>query len=242
MKVRTIFERLEEYDRLGFAGHPDASGIRGQGMNRQPYSRLQNFPYDRDDQYGEPQVYDRGSSAAFGLHRPLTPHDDEHFSLSLLDLEQIFNEIGGSPSYPSKGNSSNMGSTIPGMGGDWAVNPPRDWDDAPEITDGPPSDEDEIPMTPFPPPVEPVMGMLPDYRSETDDDLENRLNRIYGREDNEDFVQRQAFANPDYHTLQRDPFSVVNKNFVDRGLYGLLSRESAWDRVTSMSRKKRENY
>ena len=235
MKLRTILERLEEYDRLGFAGHPDSSGVRG-GLNRPTYARIQNFPYDRDDQYGEPQVYDRGSSGAGGLQRALTPHDDEHFSLSLMDLEEIVKEVMGDPSNPSKGNSSNLGSAIPGMGGSWAVAPPRDWDEPDEV------DESPLNIDTRTPDVEAIpMAGLPDYRSETDDDLENRLNRIWGREDNVNFVQPSGFADPDFHVMSREPFLMVNKNLTARGLYGLMSKESAWDRVTSMSRTKREN-
>lgn len=239
MKLRIIFERLEEYDRLSFAGAPDDSGIRGQGVVRTPYSRMQNFPYDRDDQYGEPNVYDRGSSNFGGLHKSLTPKDDEHFSLSLLDLEEIIREVMGDPTSPSKGNSSNMGSAIPGMGGSWANNPAKPWDEPDEIEEAPltidtsPPDSESIPNSNF-----------PDFRSETDDDLENRLDRIYGREDNTNFVTPPgaSFADPDFHFLSREPYAIVNKNLTARGLYGLMSKESAWDRVTSMSRKKRENF
>lgn len=238
------FERLiellqgmaEDYG-SGFAGRPDDSGIRSKGVNRQPDVRLSNFPYDRDVSYGQPATYDRGSGATGPLNNPLTPQDDSTFSLRLLGIEDPaeVEEASGTPSMFGKGGSSNIGSSIPGMGGAWAHDPPREWDESEMEEDSPLTI-----VTSVPPPEPAPGGGMPDFRGETDDDLENRLNRIWGQEDNLNFVDPNMFGQPDTHMIAHDPWSVINSRLNSRGLYGLMPKESAWDRVTGAGRRKRE--
>lgn len=211
-------------------GRPDASGIRGSGVSRPQVSRLSVFPYDRDVSYGQPAGNDRGTSSSGPSFHGLTPKDTEHFSLSLLDLEEIVNEFIGAPQLPSKGGTSNAGSAIPGVGGAWSNRPIKSWDPEPEITD------EFDPQIPDP---EPVATNFASWRDQTDDDLENKLDRVWGREDNTNFVQSSDFGQPDFHIISPDPWSCVNQHLTSRGLYGYLPRESAWDRISGMTSKKR---
>ncbi len=228
MKISDFFGQINEQ-----LGGPDNSGIRGQGAKRPPVSRLSVFPYDRDVSYGQPAGNDRDTSSAGPSFHGLTPKDTEHFSLSLLDLEEIVNEFIGAPQLPSKGDTSNAPSPIPGMGGAWAVDPKKPWDEEPEITDeGVPFDPSEIEP-------EPVPTNFASWRDQTDDDLENKLDRVWGREDNTNFVQSTDFGQPDFHVISPDPWSVVNQHLSSRGLYGYLPKESAWDRISGMTSKKR---
>jgi hypothetical protein len=102
------------------------------------------------------------------------------------------------------------------------------------------------PMTfdPAPPPIEtPPSPEAPNFRGTTDDDTENRLDRIWGHEDNLNFVDPKLFGNHDAHQISPDPWAVVNQYLTSRGLYGMMPRESAWDRVSGMTSKKNsENW
>ena len=242
MKLSLILERFNEA-----LGGPDDSGIRARGVPRKPDRRLPDFPYDRDMSYGQPAGNDRGTSSAGSSHHPITPKDTEHFSLSILDLEEIIKEFTGAPMQASKGDTSNQGSAIPGMGGSWSNRPKKPWDKAKEITDHPVKDPDvtydnvsERSFNPQIPEVEPIPhSNFTPMRSQTDDDLENRLNGIWGREDNMNFVQSKDFGQPDFHMVGGDPWSVINQHLSSRGLYGMLPKESAWDRVSGMANRKK---
>lgn len=243
-----LLREFDSYDRLGFAGRPDDSGIRSKGVKRKPDRRLPNFPYDKDVFYGQPNAYDRGSSATGPLERPLTPHDDSNFSLKLLGLDQDeIEEMMGSPILMARGNSNQTGTTVPGVTG-WANNPPKNWDDEDDIdsvwTDlDARSHVEEGPLNidTRPPDIEEVPNSAtPDFHLQTDDDLENRFDRIWGREDNMNFVDPKLFGTPDSHVIAPDPWSVISARLSSRGLYGLMPKESAWDRISGMVMKKRE--
>jgi len=240
MKISRLVEvvrRLDELDPGNLAGRPDSSGIRGQGLKREPDRRLGNFPYDRDTFYGQPVGYDRGSSNVGNLNGPLIPHDDSEFSLKLMNLEsEDVDEAINTPYFMGKANSTGGGSTLAGVSG-WANNPPKDWEEG-EFSE---SILNTLNIDTSPPETEEVPNShLPDFHYQTDDDMENRLDRIWGREDNLNFVDPNMFASPDSHVIAPDPWSVVNTRLTSRGLYGLMPKESAWDRVTGMTLNKRE--
>lgn len=253
-KLLELIREFDAYDRTGMAGRPDDSGIRGKGVDRQPDRRLMNFPYDRDVSYGQPANYDRGNSGGSNLNHPLTPKDDSGFSLRILGIEDPaeIEEAGGAPSSPSKGNSSQLGTSVPGASMGWANDPPKTWDD-PDVKDPWDSVEDiqqlrnesgppdmGVVFDPRPPMIsDPPNADQPDFRSETDDDLENKVNRIWGYEDNDNFVDPGQFGQPDAHMIAPDPWGVVNKRLSSR-LYGMMPKESAWDRVSGMVLVKRE--
>lgn len=133
-KFSQLIEAGDLGGHLGFGGRTDDTGIRRAGVNRKPDKRLPDYPYDREITYGNPGKKDRGSSVTTKSHGTLTPKDDEHFSLSILDLEEIVKEIMGSPILLSRGGSSQLGSMVPGVNGGWADDPPRDWDEEPDMT------------------------------------------------------------------------------------------------------------
>ena len=136
---------------LGFGGRPDDTGIRGKGVNRKPVKGMPEFPYDREITYGQPgMATGRGDDSVVSANHSnvMIPRDDSTFSLTLMDLEEIVREAMGSPMNLKKSGSSQMGSTIPGVGSGWANNPAKEWDaegdvgpvddtgDAPEAEDG----------------------------------------------------------------------------------------------------------
>ena len=229
-----VLSELDYGGRLGFASRPDDSGIRSRGLTREPIVRLGNFPYDKQVSYGQPQNYDRGNMGAGSLHGPLTPKDDSTFSHRLLDLdEEDLEEIMGSPILLTRGVTSQMGSSIPGTG-TWSKNPMKDWDKG-EF------DEGALSIDTSPPDIEEVpVANTPDFRAETDDDLENRINRIFGQDNNLNFVDPNLFATPDIHVIAPDPWAIINARLSSRGLYGLMPKESSWDRISGMTLNKRE--
>jgi hypothetical protein len=225
---------LLEYtpERLGFAGRFDASGVRGKGLERKPKNRDGDFPYDHDTFYGSPQAYDRGSNHTGEFHGIPTPKDDEHFSLNVLDLEELVREVLGSPILFARSNSSNLPSSVPGSSGGWAHPPKKPWDDEERI---PQDDDVNEDMDPEIPPTEPPMNPGAEYRhDQTDDDLENKINRVYGFEDNPDFKLPVHSQTP--KTL--DPYSGGLENFlVVKGFFGLSPSESPWDTASRMAWK-----
>jgi len=244
MKMSRLIEMILEFDNPSSFGRPDTTGIRGKGLDRKQDRRLKNFPYDTDISYGQPNNYDRGSASSDTLNHPLTPKNDREFSLRILGIEDpAQDEAVGTPMSLSRGGSSNIGSSVPGVGTGWANNPARDWDKGPLDDE---LDEDGFmmgPMTldPAPPPIEtPPSPEAPNFRATTDDDTENRLDRIWGQEDNLNFVDPKLFGSHDAHVIAPDPWSVFNNRMTSRGLYGLMPKESAWDRISGMTLKKRE--
>lgn len=231
MTLSRLFEILAEID--GLEAAPDNTGVRGQGVVRRPDRRLANFPYDRDVFYGQPSAWDRGSSATGPLNLPLTPKDDSKFSLRIMGMENDGDlaEVLGSPELLSRAYSSDLGTSIPGVHTGWARNPPKDWD----VKEGP------LTIDPHPPDTEDSPNpSTPDFRFQTDDDLENRLDRIWGNDDNLNLVDPATFGAANSHIIGPDPWSVVNSRLSSRGLYGLMPKESAWDRMSG-SKKKRQD-
>jgi hypothetical protein len=226
LKVRRFLELLKEYEmgsRLGFSARPDDSGIRSKGVNKQPVNRGGNYPYDKDVFYGQPTAYDRGSGASGPLNRPLTPKDDRHFSLKILGTEDEIDEVSGSPINLMRGNSSQRGSSVPGSSGGWAVNPPKDWD----------YDEGM---------VEDFEVLVPDIKHEDDYSYRDFLNSIdepyTTRDGSVELVDPKDFGQPDAHIIGPDPWGAFNNRITSRGLYGLMPKESAWDRTRGLSLKK----
>lgn len=217
MKISRLVEWLNEfggsYDRSGFAARPDDSGIRGKGVDREPNKRLPNFPYDRDVSYGQPAPYDRGSSGGSKLGFSLTPRDDSHFSVSIIASKDDLDEIMGSPILMARAMSSDLGSSVPGVTG-WANNPPKDWDD----------EGDELDESPLNIDTSPSDEQYPDV-SFYDFQISNG---------DHEFVSPGEFGSSDSHVIGPDPWSAVNTRLSSRGLYGLMPKESAWDRVSGM--------
>lgn len=243
-----LTDLLNEDDRLGFAGRLDATGIRGQGLKRDPLSRDKDYPYDKEITYGQPNGYDRGSTGHGGLTRSFTPKNVEQLSDYILGMEdepssdpvddESVDEAMGGEEFMSKGNSSQLGTTIPGATGGWSNSPKKDWDEEPEISDEP-KEVDEGPLTidPRPPDIEMTPNAhVPDHRDQTDDDLENRMNRIFGREDNENFFAPKQ----DVHVVGSPQFLGMNPKMSSRFAFMMIPKESAWDRVEKLT--PRSNY
>ena len=210
-------------ERLGFAGNTtDDSGIRAKGVIKKPINRGGDYPYDKDISYGSPQVYDRGSNHSGELHHSLTPKDTEHFSLTLLDLEELVKEVMGSPMSMTKSNTSQLGSSNPGSSSSmgWSRNPIKDWDEEEEIDEGP------LNIDTSPPDTEITPNSDPFQRDQTDDDLETQINRLWGLDDNPNFKL------PVHALVPRapDPYmSGLGGRLTSRGLFGLIPKESSWD-------------
>jgi hypothetical protein len=236
MKVGRFLELLKEYeggDRLGFAGRYDDSGVRFNGADRRPRGRGGNYPYDRDVFYGKPTAYDRGSNASGPLDGNLIPKDDRHFSLRTLGIEDDeIDEISGSPINMSRGTSSQRGSSVPGAAGGWAVDPPKDWDeDDGDIDYGHEGDVDED--------FEVIVPGIDDGHEESYRDFLRSLDPIDRPSGGEiDLVDPEAFGKPDAHVIGPDPWGAFNNRMTSRGLYGLMPKESAWDRMRGLSLKK----
>ncbi len=215
--------RLMQIVEAGPGFRPDDSGIRLTGVKRKPDKRMGDFPYDREITYGQPGMStDRSSnSAATSGGRAITPKDDETFSLTLMDLENVMKEILDSPVLMSKGNSSQMGSSVPGANGGWANNPVKSWDD--EDTD--PFDKND------------VGGTIP-YDSDYGYEYITSMHNV--REVDNQLVDPRSYAKMDFHVISPDPWSTINQSLSSRGLVGRLPRESAWDRISGMTLEPRQ--
>jgi hypothetical protein len=167
---------------IGTFTRPDSSGIRGgfDGKIRKDTGRGDVYPYDRDDRYGDPAPYDRGSKGGTS-HQGITPKNTEH---SVWDEIE---EAMGTPIFFKKAvQGAQMGHAtgVPGATGDWASNPIKPWDDDME------DDIDEVALqrmtiNPSVPPPEPIPNMgVPNSHDQTDDEIEKKIDRIWGREDN----------------------------------------------------------
>lgn len=234
---------------MGFGGRPaDDSGVR-KGLKRPLIKRPKKFPYDKNDpdqMYGNPQAYDRGSNVGSAMHKPLTPKDisdDDAERMGMkIKLEKLsdeeLDEVMGSPMLLGKAGSSQMGSSVPGVGSGWAKNPPKDWDDEdfskmdkaklerivaklqvlkPHLTR-----ESPLTIDPRPPDIEQVPVADPEYRiDQTDSDLERRLFLLGVGKDDGDIGHGTA---PDSFVA-----GIGGNRLTSRGLYGLMAKESAWD-------------
>jgi hypothetical protein len=104
---------------------PDDSR-RGDDKNFKTISRGQNYPYDRtnpDQSYGQPGGTDRHSGNREPGHSTIVPKDTSH---SIWD---DIAEAMGTPMLLTRGATSQIGSSVPGMGG-FSKNPPKPWDES----------------------------------------------------------------------------------------------------------------
>ena len=219
---------------LGFAGRPaDDSGIRAKGVKRNPLKRPKDFPYDKtdpDQMYGNPQAYDRGSNVGGALHKPLVPKgisdkgaEQMGLKIKLVKLtDEELDEVLGSPILLGKGGSSQMGSSVPGVGSGWAKNPPKDWDQE----DFSKMDKAQLERI-----VAKLQIMKPAATRESPLQVNPAPNPDVdlGPGDTEpetDFERRMAVL-----VMAPDGYgSGINGNRMSsRGLYGMMPKESAWD-------------
>lgn len=237
----------EDIAGMGFAGRIDFSGVRG-GLNRPNIKRAGNFPYDKtdpDQTYGNPQTYDRGSNKGGALHKPLTPvdisdQDAERMGLKpkeakLLKLtDEELDEVMGAPMLLTRGNSSDLGSSVPGSAGSWSKNPPKDWDQDPDFSKMDEKQlarivaklqiarphmtrESPLQIDPRPPDIEQIPNQQPEYQiDQSDSDLEHRLANL-------------EIAGGGHSTAPDEWKTGMGGRQTSRGLYGLMPKESAWD-------------
>lgn len=253
-RLLEVLQSLNEYDPGNLGGRPDTSGMRGKGLDRKPAGRGGVYPYDRDVSYGQTANYDRGSISTGHFSSTPTPRDTDGFSLSILgqdtedldsflgkDQEEFEEAIGTPMNFGISGKNGQMD----GMsgGGGFGKNPARSWEKSP-LDD---SLLNTLAIDTRTPDIEevPIPG-TPNFHMNTDDDMERRLDRIWGRDDNLNFVEQDPFVNPDLfgqpdsHVIAPDPWSVINTRLSSRGLYGMMPKESAWDRMTGMRLNNRE--
>jgi hypothetical protein len=239
VRIRELLEILKEYDFIGTEMRPDTSGVRAGGLRRPTIQRAGNFPYDNDDpdkMYGQPQDYDRGNRGNGGLHLPLTPGTDADEWEDPDGLDEAM----GAPTFFSKADTSQLGSSVPGMGGDWAHVPPKDWDEddlaeAPlMVNPAPPTDSEEIP------------NANPEHsHDQTDDDLERKIDRIWHRDDNPSMTDPGEFQGGSmfpngifvFGGPLFGPAGFGGSMRPSRGRMGLMPKESVWRQVESFLKK-----
>lgn len=222
---------------MGFAANFDDSGVRN-GLARKPIKRNKRFPFDRNDSdqmYGNPQAYDRGSNVGSAMHVQLTPKDISdkdaeklNFKVKLEKLsDEELDEVMGSPMLLGRANSSNMGSTIPGVGSGWAKNPPKDWDqedfskmDKAKLERILAKLQIAMPATTRESPLQIDTSPNPDENLGPGDD-----------EPETEFERRMALLGmaPDSYV------TTPNGNRLSsRGLYGQMPKESAWEGLRNL--------
>ncbi|MFA5750589.1 MAG: hypothetical protein WC895_05265, partial [Candidatus Shapirobacteria bacterium] len=198
MNLKEFVDVILEYDFVGTNMRPDASGMRGQGLNRQCNKMDAVFPYDKNDPdkaYGQPANYDRGSSGKGPMHQPLTPRGDTWGSEGDRDTDQDdMDEAMGTPMNFTMSGKSNMGGAIPGGNQSWNANPTKPWDEDDEqekkvaYAGEHPETEGALTIDPSIPAVEPTVNTNAAYpKDQTDDDIENKIDRIWRQEDNPNF-------------------------------------------------------
>lgn len=102
---------------------PDASGVR-KGLERPQMQAGDDYPYDRQVNYGQPADYDRGSGGGVGgLHHPLTARDADKSAWD--DLEEAM----GTPMFFQKAYSSQRGSPAGTATVGWSHPPSKPWDE-----------------------------------------------------------------------------------------------------------------
>lgn len=117
-------DKIKEVDYIATIQRPDGDSDRLAKKNFIPRQRGDNFPFDRPTGLlGQPNMNpDRGTGGhSVGHAAVILPHDLSHSAWN--DIEEIL----GSPILLSKAYSSQLGSIIPGVG-NWANDPPKDWD------------------------------------------------------------------------------------------------------------------
>lgn len=99
---------------------------KGDPKNFKTRSRGSDYPYDRtnpDQAYGQPgNAMDRSASGVGPGHAQIVPKDIRHSAWEDM-LEAM-----GTPMLLTRGATSQIGSSVPGMGG-FSKDPPKAWDD-----------------------------------------------------------------------------------------------------------------
>lgn len=182
---------MDELSYLGCANRYDDSGIRDKGVKRKPYQRAVDYPYDKKITYGQPAAYDRGTGTASSFNGTIIPKNTEHFSLTTLDLDEVL----GYPMLINRGLKSKSDVVTPKAIG-WSSNPPKDWYNESSIE------------------AEPIEGNPFEYLdNETDEDIERKLDRIWGRNNNNNFV----------NTNVQDPIKVIPDESIWKQIAIILS-------------------
>ena len=239
--------RVEEYGSFP-SGHgtftrPDSSGIRGgfDGRTRRSWSRSggsdddekDQFPYDIDPSYGEPAAYDRGSKGG-SLHGTITPKDTSHSVWD--DIEEVM----GSPILIGKAvQGAQMGHAtgVPGATGDWASMPIRPWDvDDDDVDEG---FMGRMTIDPSVPPPEPVPNAgSPKFHDQTDDEVERKVDRVWGRDDNDSMTSPGQVQPAGTIFIVGSPAPFAQGTGLamrpSRGRVGLIPKESAWDALLKL--------
>lgn len=265
-KPPTVLDEMNSL--LEFYGtftRPDASGDRMgfTGRRKLPLKRLGDFPYDDPVWYGQPHAYDRGSGGReTGYATVVLPHDVSHSAWD--DVEEAMGmpfSIGKAVQGAQMGHATG----VPGADGGWANSPIKPWDE---------EDEDErlagfgesyqnMTINPSIPPIEPVPNApTPYFHDTTDDELEKKLDRIWGRDDNTNFVDRKADrdrknAADKKKRQEQEPSAALVPSAIyivpsatpfmtglgrsmrgSRGLGGMIPKESIWIRLDRLTQKK----
>lgn len=146
-------------------------------------------------------------------------------------------EVLGSPILLQKAYSPGQAHTgIPGASQGWANDPSKAWDPEEEIKEGAP-----LTLDPDAPEVEHVPNAeeLPYPKDQTDDEVENRLNRIWGLENNPSMMPK---VEPD-QSMVPAPIYIINMvpshgSFMDQPAPpGLIPPESAWNPLELVLKK-----
>lgn len=219
----------------------DFSGARA-GVRRPPLSRNSDFPYDAPVTSGQPSSA-RGDSSNVGLRKYVPDHGGE-----VPDVDEAM----GTPVNFGISGRSNLVQSPPGASGQWAKAPTSD-DPEKDVSYEKGHDVLDFKVSVRDPKVAtyPEAARVPHHRDQTDDDLENKTNRIWGREDNENFVQERTLGavDPSRHgekseepvdvrvgepSVDGQPsagappvnFAFIGKKMSSRGNYGMHGEES----------------
>lgn len=227
--INPLIELAELLELYGTFIRPDSSGVR-MGLDHPLLKRSDSYPYDYETSYGQPMDYDRGSGGSGPSHNGITPRNTEHSIWD--DLEEVM----GSPILLAKayqGAQIGHATGVPGASGQWANNPIRSWDDN-EIEDALTTygegclDFSGLTLDPTVPDTEPVSVAEPtNWHDQTDDEVEKKLDRIWGRDNNSNFSMQQASDVPnDIFVSLPIEFGLSNKSSYNQ--YDLMPKKSAW--------------
>lgn len=199
-----LLRLLREYDVGSTFSRPDSSGVRKgwTGVVVKTQGKGNEFPYDEPADDGEPAGRD---DPAFDLggksHHGITPKDISHSAWE-LEADDI-KEVMGSPMLIGKsgdGGSSVNGSSgaTPGANGGWADSPAKPWEEEEDTPDYAAYGHDVYEDRGYPVPMEPeaVDNEDPEkLHDQTDEEEENKLNRIWGQE-SDDGTERAMMGVP----------------------------------------------
>ena len=214
------------YDRTGnAAGHGDDTGSRGlraYDKLHRPLSRQKGWPYDgKDNSYGQPAAYDRGSGGREPIHEPLTPVHMKNSGWEDADPGENEREVDEAMGCPSNAimayKTGQQPTGIPGAGEGWASMPARDWDDDEEMS---------------------LLDLYGEgYQSWSKmtwdgDDKIPSLQQIMPKDDDRDIVDEPEVAGGMFPVGSNQQFMLGKGSpRTSRGLNGLIPKESAWDNL-----------